>query len=72
MEGLTSSNISECGIPHLANKFLSAWTDDAAALHAYSPAILTERLSKDGYSLIVADEDRKLKVRSKQRRRRQF
>jgi hypothetical protein len=44
--------------------FLEAWCDRVAGVSAFSNAITTAPLFGDGHRLVIADEDRKLKVRT--------
>jgi hypothetical protein len=46
----------------LSSKLLEAWHDNVAGVTAYSGAITTVSLFGDGHRLVIADEDRKLKV----------
>lgn len=46
-----------------ASHFTQTWSDPVAGVHALSGAITTVPLYGDGHRLVVADEDRQLKVR---------
>jgi hypothetical protein len=48
--------------PHATSQLLQAWNDKVAGVAAYSGAITTVSLYGDGHRLVIADEDRKLKV----------
>jgi hypothetical protein len=46
----------------LGSQLLEAWHDKVAGVTAFSGAVTTTSLFGDGHRLVVADEDRKLKV----------
>lgn len=63
MEPLTALNVTEDkAIERVGNEMLEAWHDKVAGITAFSDAIVTAPLFRDGYRLVIADEDRKLKV----------
>jgi hypothetical protein len=53
---------SQLGVGRLCSLLLEAWHDRVAGVAAYSGAITSVAFSGDGHRLVIADEDRKLKV----------
>lgn len=45
------------------DQLLAAWSDSVAGVHAYSSCVGTVDAFSDGHRLVVADDDRRLKVR---------
>lgn len=45
------------------DQLLAAWSDSVAGVHAYSSCVGTVNAFSDGHRLVVADDDRRLKVR---------
>jgi hypothetical protein len=67
MEESTDSYVSGALVKSksdVTSQLLPAWNDKVAGVTAYSGAITTVSLYSDGHRLVIADEDRKLKVSS--------
>ena len=65
MEPITALNaVEDKSVAKLASQLLPAWHDKVAGVTAFTGAITTAPLFRDGHRLVIADDDRKLKVRS--------
>lgn len=60
--GDTTASVAQAYASKLGSQLLEAWHDKVAGVTAFSGAVTTTSLFGDGHRLVVADEDRKLKV----------